>query len=81
MSLTEQAPALSQGQQQIARGTNVWLSWLHARLERVGTEWTAHRKRTRELRDLYRFSDRELWDVGLSRADLPAIANGTYRRE
>jgi uncharacterized protein YjiS (DUF1127 family) len=81
MSLFEQAPALSHGQQQSARGTSLWPTWLHARFDRVGNVWTAHRKRTRELRDLYRFSDRELWDVGLSRGDLPAIANGTYRRE
>ena len=52
-----------------------------ARLDRLGSAWAARRKRARELRDLYRFSDRELWDVGLSRSDLPAIADGTYRRE
>jgi hypothetical protein len=30
---------------------------------------------------LYLFSERELWDVGLRRSDLPAIADGTYRRD
>ena len=81
MNLSEQSRALSEGQQQVAREALLWLSWLHARIDRLGIAWAARRKRARELRELYRFSDRELWDVGLSRSDLPAIADGTYRRE
>jgi uncharacterized protein YjiS (DUF1127 family) len=77
MNLSDQAD----GHQQVTREAMLWLSWLHARLDNLGDAWAARRKRARELRDLHRFSDRELWDVGLSRSDLPAIANGTYRRE
>jgi uncharacterized protein YjiS (DUF1127 family) len=81
MNLSEPARALSEGHQQVTREAILWLSWLQARLDRFGAPWVDRRKRAREIRDLYRFSDRELWDVGLSRSDLPAIADGTYRRE
>jgi uncharacterized protein YjiS (DUF1127 family) len=81
MKLSEQARALSEGQHEFARDAILWLSWFQVRLDRVGTAWAARSKRARELRELYRFSDRELWDVGLSRSDLPAIADGTYRRD
>ena len=81
MKLSEKARALSKGQQEAVREVGVWLSWLQARLGRLDTAWTARRKRAREVRDLYLFTERELWDVGLSRSDLPAIADGTYRRD
>jgi uncharacterized protein YjiS (DUF1127 family) len=35
----------------------------------------------RQMQELYRSSDRELWDMGLSRSDLPEIARGTYRQD
>lgn len=41
----------------------------------------AKRQRARELHDLAMFSDRDLWDVGLSRSDLMAIEKGVYRRD
>ncbi len=41
----------------------------------------ARRQRARELHDLAMFSDRDLWDVGLSRSDLMAIEKGVYRRD
>jgi len=41
----------------------------------------AARRRARELHDLAMFSDRDLWDVGLSRSDLMSIEKGTYRRD
>jgi uncharacterized protein YjiS (DUF1127 family) len=81
MSLSEQSQALSEGRQQVAREALLWLAWLRRRLDHFAAAWAVRRKRAREMRDLYRFSDRELWDVGLSRADLPAIARGRYRRE
>ena len=81
MDLFEEARALSKGQQETVREAGVWLSWLQARLGRLGAAWTARRKRTREVRDLYLFTERELWDVGLSRFDVRAIADGTYRRD
>lgn len=81
MNLSEQSRALSESQQQVVREAIFWLSRLRARLDRLGAAWADRRKRARAIRDLYLFSDRELWDVGLSRSDLPAIAEGTYRRE
>ena len=81
MNLSEEARALSKGQQETVREAGVWLSWLRARLGHLDAAWTARRKRAREVRDLYLFTERELWDVGLRRSDLPAIADGTYRRD
>jgi uncharacterized protein YjiS (DUF1127 family) len=81
MNKSEQAQGLIPCPQQVARGTGLWLSRLHALVEHLGAEWAARRKRARELRDLYLFNARELRDVGLSRSDLPAIAKGAYRRD
>jgi uncharacterized protein YjiS (DUF1127 family) len=81
MNLSDKVRVLPEGQRQIVRAASLWLSGLQARLARIDAAWTARRKLARELRDLYRFTDRELWDVGLSRSDLPAIADGTYRRD
>jgi len=38
------------------------------------------RERARIARELLSYTDRELFDLGISRADIPAIINGTYRR-
>jgi uncharacterized protein YjiS (DUF1127 family) len=58
-----------------------WLSSIRARLNRLGTWWAERRATYHEMQELNAFSDRELWDVGLSRSDIMAIENGTYRRE
>jgi uncharacterized protein YjiS (DUF1127 family) len=81
MNLIEQAQALAEGHQQVAHEARLWLSWLHVRLDNLRGARAVRRKRARELRELYRLSDRELLDMGLSRSDFPAIAKGTYRRE
>lgn len=49
-------------------------------LQRVLRTWAERRERARQLRELGMFSDRELWDVGLSRGDLFAVEKGVYRR-
>jgi uncharacterized protein YjiS (DUF1127 family) len=54
---------------------------LRARFARLADAFAAHRLRAQQLRELYSFSDRELWDVGLSRADFMAIEKGVYRRD
>ena len=36
--------------------------------------------RARIARELRSYSDRELFDLGIQRADIPAVVNGTYRR-
>lgn len=53
----------------------------HVRLHRMADAWIARRERARQIQDLYRFSDRELWDIGLTRSDIDAIANGHFRRD
>lgn len=41
----------------------------------------ARRTRGQELRQLARYTDRELRDLGLSRTDFVAIAEGSFRRD
>jgi uncharacterized protein YjiS (DUF1127 family) len=38
------------------------------------------RERARIARELFSCSNRELFDLGISSGDIPAIINGTYRR-
>ena len=80
MSKFDQAPALTEGQQLIATEVRIRLSRLRAQFARFGAKWAARRQAARSLRQLYLCTDRELWDMGLSRADFPAIIAGTYRR-
>jgi uncharacterized protein YjiS (DUF1127 family) len=55
-------------------------TWLSVQYQRLRASWAQRRMRARQMQELYRSSDRELWDMGLSRSDLPEIAKGTYRR-
>jgi uncharacterized protein YjiS (DUF1127 family) len=68
---------VSKGQHNIARDVGAWIAFIRMRIAQVGTGRYRH---TRGLEDLYRMTDRELWDLGLSRSDFPAIEDGTYRR-
>ena len=44
--------------------------------------WRAgRRERARIARELLSYTDRELFDLGIGRGDIPAIINGTYRRQ
>ncbi len=36
--------------------------------------------RARITRELLTYTDRELFDLGIQRADIPAVVNGTFRR-
>ncbi len=50
----------------------LFLNWRRAR---------AHREEAfRITQELARCTDRELADLGLCRSEIPAVANGTYRR-
>jgi uncharacterized protein YjiS (DUF1127 family) len=43
--------------------------------------WRAKRAyRSRIARELNTYTDRELFDLGIQRADIPAVLNGTFRR-
>jgi uncharacterized protein YjiS (DUF1127 family) len=55
-------------------------SQLADRVQHWRAAWAHRRAHAREMQDLYRCNDRELWDMGLSRSDLMTIENGTFRR-
>lgn len=57
-----------------------WIQRLPAAMRRLTAALAAYRQRTREFDDLHKLSDRELWDLGLSRSDFTAIEKGVYRR-
>ncbi len=61
--------------------TGSWLSQVMTRLHQWPEIWTQRQARAREMRELNRCSDRELWDMGLSRSDLLSIEAGVYRRD
>jgi len=63
------------------REAGSWRTSLFAPLTRARALWAEKRTRARELGELHRFSDRELWDVGLSRSDIMSIEQGVYRRD
>jgi hypothetical protein len=58
-----------------------WLLQLSAWMHHLPGALSARRTRARELRELYNCSDRELWDMGLSRSDFLAIEDGIYKRD
>jgi len=60
---------------------DTWLSLMRTRFGQISNYLIARRRRAKQLQDLYGMNDRELWDLGLSRSDFPAIEDGTYRRD
>ncbi len=61
----------------------VWAQFTSALSERRAqfAEWRAKRAyRARIARELNTYTDRELFDLGIQRADFQAILNGTFRR-
>lgn len=81
MRLSNDTYLIAGNQQKISTDAGKFLSAIHARLNSLAASWVASRTRARQMRDLHRFNDRELWDVGLSRADVWSIERGTYRRD
>ena len=61
----------------------LWAQFTHAiaaRRERF-TAWRAKRAyRARIKLELESYTDRELFDLGIQRGDIPAVLNGTFRR-
>jgi uncharacterized protein YjiS (DUF1127 family) len=74
MNLSDQAQLISVGHPKIVWNIRGWLLHAHAL-------WVARRQRAREMAEISSFSDRDLWDLGLSRSDLQGIADGTYRKD
>jgi uncharacterized protein YjiS (DUF1127 family) len=81
MNLFGDARFLPDAQQKIAADARWGLAQANAVLRRLADAFTAWRQHARELNELYRFTDRDLADLGLSKSDLPAIEKGTFRRE
>src|SRR5436305_1962852 len=61
------------GLRSVARSVSEFPSRLRARRDE-------QRSRRQTVRELNVYTDRELLDLGFSRADFPAILDGTYRR-
>jgi uncharacterized protein YjiS (DUF1127 family) len=59
---------------------NFW-SLAQAGLARFAAWRVSRRQQSRLLRELSESTDRQLWDMGLSRADIPAVVSGAYRRQ
>ena len=81
MNVSDQTYSLSRGKSKLSSDQGSWLSAVFARVRDIVVRAAKHRAVSNEMQELDRFSDRELWDVGLSRSDLMAIEKGTYRRD
>jgi uncharacterized protein YjiS (DUF1127 family) len=81
MNISGNTRVAAGGQLPVVHMARFWLARLQTGLGRLGVSWKARRRRARELQELAAFSDRELWDLGLGRSDLKAIANGTHHRD
>jgi uncharacterized protein YjiS (DUF1127 family) len=57
-------------------GTTLWSETM----QRVSAWRRQRATRARISRELATYTDRELFDLGITRADIPAVINGTYRR-
>jgi uncharacterized protein YjiS (DUF1127 family) len=66
-------------------GHDAWWTHLRAGFARFAAAraaaWTERRKRARDRQVLADFSDRELWDIGISRSDIPGVLAGTFHRD
>jgi uncharacterized protein YjiS (DUF1127 family) len=61
----------------------LWGQFAHAATEHRQrfAAWRAKRAyRAQITRELNTYTDRELFDLGIQRADIPAVVNGTLRR-
>jgi uncharacterized protein YjiS (DUF1127 family) len=81
MSLSADAQLVSQSHRKAPARRSVSLPHFAMTLQRIVAAWIKRQRQAREMQALYRFNDRELWDIGLGRSDLPAIENGTFRRD
>jgi uncharacterized protein YjiS (DUF1127 family) len=81
MNFTERTYPLADRRVKTAADLDTWLSLTRAWLNHLRVTWAERRARRRGIETLYCFSDHELWDLGLSRSDIPAIENGTYSRD
>ena len=81
MNLSEDTWLVSVNKRQAIHAASVWLSRVQAGFGRLAEFLATRHRRIQEAEVLYGFSDRDLWDLGLSRSDIPSIINGMYRRD
>jgi uncharacterized protein YjiS (DUF1127 family) len=81
MQQTGDSDMASVYQDSIAHGGFHPVQGLGAWLSRRLAAFSERRRRAREMAELAAYSDRELWDLGLSRCDLMAVERGTFRRD
>jgi uncharacterized protein YjiS (DUF1127 family) len=62
-------------------GHAAWRDHVRTGFARLATAWAERRKLARDRRTLTDFSDRQLWDIGISRSDIPAVLAGTFHRD
>jgi uncharacterized protein YjiS (DUF1127 family) len=79
MNVSEDVVIVSERQRKRAASTAI--SGLRAGYHYFVARWQAHRDHARAISQLRAFNDRDLRDIGLTRLDIRAIANGTYRRD
>ncbi|HQT75853.1 MAG: hypothetical protein B7Z80_03540 [Rhodospirillales bacterium 20-64-7] len=80
MRLSHTADFVS-GHASVGQAHQPWLPKAMILFRRRLEAWATRRRSYRDAQQLDRFSDRELWDLGLSRSDVPAIARGIYKRD
>jgi uncharacterized protein YjiS (DUF1127 family) len=69
----------AQRHDQIEAATSDFWSSVQDGLARVAAWRVSRNRQSRLLRELSESTDRQLWDMGLSRADIPAVVRGAYR--
>ncbi len=79
MSILNNAYPVSGSQPKTQGEFGSWLALLFAGIQRLWSRQAEKRARAREMSELKRLTDRELWDLGLSRSDFLSIEQGTYR--
>ena len=81
MKPSEDTCLVTSNQQHAIHAVSRWLSRAQAALGRMAAFWAARRQRVEDAEALRVLSDRDLWDLGLSRSDIPGIISGKYRRD
>jgi uncharacterized protein YjiS (DUF1127 family) len=81
VNLSEDTWLVSTNQQQGIHTAGVWLSRARTGAGRIVAYLVSRRRRIQDAEVLHSFSDRDLWDLGLSRSDIPGIISGAYRRD
>jgi uncharacterized protein YjiS (DUF1127 family) len=71
----------TQGHHHSGHNAAVWRTWLNTAIDRFSEVRAERRRRARDFHALSESTDRQLWDMGISRADVPSVVNGTYRSE